>query len=150
MTLHEPAERATTPSAALFTRISSRNRQFERRRRASVKNKLFEQIRDTRNDAEHVTLYEPVERATTPNSAFSRGFRASCKTGTRSGSCETDDLRNEHRHRVEHLCVGFSRKRAIRANSRVKRFAARETTPSGAFHVEFSRKRLYPATALSL
>ena len=55
--MDEPAERATTPSGALFTRISSRNRQFERRCRASVKNKLFEQIRDMRNDAEHVTLF---------------------------------------------------------------------------------------------
>jgi len=86
VTLYEPAEREMTPSGALFTRISSRNRQFERRRRASVKNKLFEQIRDTRNDAKHVTLF------------------------LRNGEiCGTNALRNERRRRTEHFHVDFGR-----------------------------------------
>ena len=86
MTLDEPAERATTPSGALFTRISSRNRQFERQRRASVKDKLLEQIHDTRNDAEHVTLF------------------------FRNGEiCAMNALRNERRCRMERFRVDFGR-----------------------------------------
>jgi len=42
--------------------------------------------------------------------------------------CRTNALRNEYRCQVEHLCVGFPRKRAIRANSRVKRIAKRDET----------------------
>jgi len=74
------------PSGALFTRISSRNRQFERQHRASVKNELFEQIRDMRNDAEHGRLF------------------------LRNGEiCRTNALRNKRRRRTERFCVDFGR-----------------------------------------
>jgi len=74
------------PSGALFTLISSRNRQFKRRRRASVKNELFEQIGDMRNDAEHVTLF--------------------LRNGEISG---TNALRNKRRRRTERFRVDFGR-----------------------------------------